>query len=144
MGQINEIIKNLGIMLNNIDALIVILVSVVATAVAAYIKIKQLIESSKARAELRETTVPLIMQAKEQPLSLLNELVNKPIIFDIQETVGQLSVQSNIGKNNIVAQALIEREPKLLKKLKLNDILQVGQFVSSVYGLIKPVIKAKQ
>lgn len=122
------------LILANIDkvtAIIVALAALITTIVIQYKKIMELLTTEK----LKQAAAPLIAIAEERPLSLLNELVNKPAL-------SQLEAQSNSGKQNIVAQALMEREPKLLKKLKLKDIVQVGSFVNSIYqNIAKPIIK---
>ena len=122
------------LILQNIDkitAIVIALAALITTIVIQYKKIMELLTAEK----LKQAAAPLIAIAEERPLSLLNELVNKPAL-------SQLEAQSNSGKQNIVAQALIEREPKLLKKLKLKDIVQVGSFVNSIYqNIAKPIIK---
>ena len=116
---------------DNVTAIVIAIAGLITTIVIQYKKIMELLTAEK----LKQAAAPLIAIAEERPLSLLNELVNKPAL-------SQLEAQSNSGKQNIVAQALIEREPKLLKKLKLKDIVQVGSFVNSIYqNIAKPIIK---
>lgn len=110
------------------EALIVALTALILAAIAAY---RQIMQAWKTRKELTEETLPLIAQARVQPIDLLNSLVEKP----------RVNVLTNEGKNTIVSQALIERNPSLLKKLKLRDIVEVGGFVTSVYSGVKPLIK---
>lgn len=110
------------------EALIVAITALVLAAIAAY---RQIMQAWKTRNELVQETLPLIAQAKVQPLELLNSLVEKPAV----------NVLTDEGKNTIVSRALMERKPGLLKKLKLKDILDVGSFVTSVYSGVKPLIK---
>lgn len=128
----------LDTILANLDKVMLIVTTISALAIAviqAWKRIKQEI-ASEARAELREATAPLIAIAEDKPQVLLNQLVNAPLLSAIE-------THSNEGKRNIVASALIEREPKLLKKLKLNDLLSVANFVSGFYQVVKPIIKGK-
>ena len=99
-------------------------------AIAAYKQIMHAINEKK----LFEAAAPLIGQAEVQPMRLYQSLVEKPRLDSITAT-------SNEDKNNIVVQALVEREPKLLKKLKLKDVLQIGNWVSGAYSLVKPIVK---
>ena len=124
MNGIKSIIEIIG----GLEALVAAIVALAVAGIAAYKKIMELINTAK----LTQAAVPLITEAETKPLDLLNSLVNKP----------QVNVLSNEGLNTIVSQALVEREPKLLKKLKLKDIIEVGGFVSNVYqSIAKPLIK---
>jgi uncharacterized protein (UPF0147 family) len=117
--------------------LIAAVVALALAAIAAYVAIKKALAEAmaKAKAQLVEAASPLIGQAETSPLSLLNELVSKPVLPPHADT--------NDGKNRIVSQALLEREPKLLKRLKLKTIVDVGQFVTRAYpAIFKPVIKS--
>ena len=117
--------------------LIAAVVALALAAIAAYVAIKKALAEAmaKARAQLVEAASPLVGQAETAPLSLLNELVSKPVLTPHADT--------NEGRNRIVSQALLEREPKLLKRLKLKTIADVGMFVSNAYpSVFKPVIKA--
>jgi len=122
----DQIISNLG----KVELLIVTIVSLLLAAIAAYKQIKAAWKEA-ARKELRDATTPLIAKAETSPLELLNSLVNKPDVNPL----------SNEGRRTIVTQALKERKPGLLKKLKLKDAVDIGQFISGVYGTIKPMIK---
>lgn len=116
--------------------LIAAIVALALACVAGYIAIKKAIAEAMARAkaQLTEAAAPLVAQAETSPLSLLNELVNRPVL--------EPHATTNEGKNRIVSQALIEREPKLLKKIKLKTIVEVGSFVAKIYpSVFKPVIK---
>ena len=107
-------------------------VALILAAVAGYQKIRDALRA-KATDALSQAAIPLIAQAETQPLSLLKELVTKPDVNPV----------SNEGKNSIVVQALREREPKLLKKLKLSDAIQIGEFITGLYKFVKPIIKIK-
>lgn len=116
--------------------LIAAIVALALACVAGYIAIKKAIAEAMARAkaQLTEAAAPLVAQAETSPLSLLNELVNKPVL--------EPHAATNEGKNRIVSQALIEREPKLLKRVRLSTIVEVGSFVAKIYpSVFKPVIK---
>lgn len=129
----------LNTILANIELATAIVAALVALGVAiaqGYKRIKAELNAAKSAIELAQAAVPLINMAESKPINLMSELVNKPD-YNIEQAY------SNEGKNNIVAQALIEREPSLLKKLKLKDVLQVGNFVSAVYTTVKPIIKGK-
>ena len=121
------------IILDNIDkitAVIVALAALVTTVIVEYKRIRELINKEV----LLKAAAPLIAKAETKPAELLSELKNKPPISPIE-------VNSNEGKQSIVTQALIEREPKLLKKMKLKDAVEIGGFVSSAYQTVKPLIK---
>ena len=129
----------LNTILANIELATAIVAALVALGVAiaqGYKRIKAELNAARSAIELAQAAVPLINMAESKPINLMSELVNKPD-YNIEQAY------SNEGKNNIVAQALIEREPSLLKKLKLKDVLQVGNFVSAVYTTVKPIIKGK-
>jgi len=120
-----------------------LIAAIVALALAAIAGYKAIMDAIKnaAKEKLIEAVQPLIAQAETEPLKLLNSLVNKPEILNADEPAA-VSPTSNAGKRNIVAQALVEREPKLLKKMKLKDIIEVGGFVNTIYQTIaKPLIK---
>lgn len=117
--------------LNNIEIVIAIVTSIgvlVGVAIAEYRKIKALL----AKEQLLTAVTPLLTQAETEPAKLLHTIVNKPLLD---------SVASNDGKNSIVVQALLEKEPKLLKKAKLTDALQIANWVSGAYQIVKPIIK---
>lgn len=122
------------IILANIDkatAVIIAFAGFITTVVIQYKKIREMLSTEK----LKEAAAPLIAQVEHNPMMLLNEVVNKPVI-------SVLEANSNEGKQNIVAQALWEREPKLLKKAKLTDVVQVASFVNTFYqSIAKPIIK---
>ncbi len=84
--------------------------------------------------ELMKSATPLITQAEKNPLELMHSLVQKDNI-DVKE------LSQNELKNSVVVQALKEREPKLLKKAKLNDAFQIADWVSKTYQIVKPIIK---
>lgn len=120
----------------NIELVIAILTSLgvlIGVIIAEYKKIRQMLADK----ELMKSATPLITQAEKNPLELMHSLVQKDNI-DVKE----LSHQSqNKLKNSVVVQALKEREPKLLKKAKLNDAFQIADWVSETYQIVKPIIK---
>lgn len=132
---LNQILANIEL----VTAVVVAIAALIAVIVTEYKKIKAML----AEAKLIKIAVPLIQQAKEDPMGLAHELVTKDELPTNQPIPSYILNNPDEAKKNIVAQALIEREPKKLKKMKLKDLLQVGNFVSDVYQLVKPVIKGK-
>lgn len=117
----------------NIELVIAILTSLgvlIGVIIAEYKKIRQMLADK----ELMKSAMPLITQAEKNPLDLLHSLVQKDNI-DVKE------LSQNELKNSVVVQALKEREPKLLKKAKLNDAFQIADWVSKTYQIVKPIIK---
>lgn len=133
-------IQNIINYINQSQELITAIIALAIAAIAGYKAIMDAIKNA-AKDRLVEAVSPLIAQAETEPLKLLNSLVNKPEILQ-SDGLTALDPRSNVGKRDIVAQALLEREPKLLKKMKLKDIIEVGGFVSTIYQTIaKPMIK---
>lgn len=118
--------------LTQIETLIGLISAVIIAGIVAYKRIRS---EWNARNELIKVAGDLIGQAEEAPYSLANSIAGLPTI------IGDISPDSNEGKRNIVAQALVEREPKLLKKLKISDAIGAAKFVNSIYPLFKPLIK---
>lgn len=125
--------------IRNIELITTIVVSVSALIVLIITKYKEAIDILKAKKELTAATIPLIGEAKTNAIGLAETLVNKDAV---NFSPALLRNEPDDTKKNVVAQALIEREPKLLRKLKLKDLFQVGNFVSGVYQTVKPIIKA--
>ena len=117
----------------NIELVIAILTSIgvlIGVIISEYKKIRQMLADK----ELMKSATPLITQAEKNPLELMHSLVQKENI-DVKE------LSQNELKNSVVVQALKEREPKLLKKAKLNDAFQIADWVSKTYQIVKPIIK---
>ena len=127
MNFINNIVEFLG----GVETLIAAIVSLVIAGIVAYKKIMGLLNDK----QLFKVAAPLMGVAENAPLEIFHTLQDKPALCSINAT-------NNIDKNSIVAQALIEKKPSLLKKMKLNDALQVGNWVSQAYQLVKPLIKS--
>lgn len=120
--------------INQSKEIIVAIGALIVTAIAIY---KQVRAELAAKDQFNKAVAPLVAAAEVKPMVLAQSLVNKP------EMLSSLDMNSNAGKKNIVVQAMMEREPKLLKKLKLKDAIQVGAAVSNFYQTIgKPIIKA--
>ena len=120
--------------INQSKEIIVAIGALIVTAIAIY---KQVRAELAAKDQFNKAVAPLVAAAEVKPMVLAQSLVNKP------EMLSSLDMDSNAGKKNIVVQAMMEREPKLLKKLKLKDAIQVGAAVSNFYQTIgKPIIKA--
>ena len=117
----------------NIELVIAILTSLgvlIGVIISEYKKIRQMLADK----ELMKSATPLITQAEKNPLELMHSLVQKDNI-DVKE------LSQNELKNSVVVQALKEREPKLLKKAKLNDAFQIADWVSKTYQIVKPIKK---
>jgi hypothetical protein len=114
-----------------ITAIVIALSGLIALVITKYRELKSMLETTK---ELQKAANPLYATAETKPLFLYQELDNRPVILG--------AVDSNEGKNSIVTQALIERKPSLLKKLKLKDFLSVSKWVAENYQIVKPAIKA--
>lgn len=126
-----DFIDNIILNIDKVQALLAALVAIVLAGIAAYKTIKKAIEDAN-RLRLENETIPLIAEAEVAATNLANSLAIKP----------EVNPLSNEGKNHIVVQALKERQPKLLKKMKLRDFLDVGLFVDGLYQRVKPIIKA--
>lgn len=124
---LNSITQNI----EAITTIVVALSGLIALVITKYKELKAMLEATK---ELQTAASELFAVAETKPLSLYQELDNRPPIIG--------AVDSNEGKNSIVTQALIERKPGLLKKLKLKDFASVGKWVAENYQVVKPVIKA--
>ena len=131
METINVFILKIIELFGNLETLLAVIVGFAIAAIAAYKQIMHAINEKK----LFEAAAPLIGQAEVEPKLLFHSLVDKPAL----NSIGAIT---NEDKNNIVVQALKEREPKLLKKMKLNDVLQIGNWVSGAYSFIKPLVKS--
>ena len=129
----------LNMILRNIEIVTAIVVALSALIILIVKKYKEVMDMLKAKEQLTQAAIPLIAGAKTDPMALAHTLVEKSLI---ETSKASLMLDEDSTKKNIVAQALIEREPKLLKKLKLKDLFQVGNFVSGVYQTVKPIIKA--
>ena len=103
-----------------------------ATIIAEYKKIKKLL----AIEEFNKIAAPLISIAETNPIQILDNLASLPS-QDIHSYVN-----TNEGKAKVVAQATIEKaNPKILKKLGINSAADAVPLVSSMYKLIKPLVK---
>lgn len=142
---LNQILANIEL----VTAVVVAIAGLITLIIAKYKEIKDAIDTivnaskNKATVNVIPTAVDLITQAKDNPIGLANSLTNPEKAVGGQPIPSYILNNPDEAKKNIVAQALIEREPKKLKKMKLKDLLQVGNFVSDVYQLVKPVIKGK-
>ena len=123
---LNSITQNI----EAITAIVIALSGLIALVITKYKELKAMLEATK---ELQTVASELYAMAETKPLSLYQELDNRPVILG--------AVDSNEGKNSIVAQALIERKPSLLKKMKLKDFASVASWVANSYQIIKPAIK---
>ena len=74
----------------------------------------------------------LITKAETKPKEIFHSLVNKPEITGLTD---------GLDKAKLVATALQERRPDLVKKLKIKDIGKTLDFVQTVYNLGKPLVK---
>jgi len=122
-------------LIDNIN-LIIILVGVIAGLGYALIDAYKKLRAMWASKDLLEKAAPLSGIAATEPSRILSILNNKPAINDIKAI-------TNVEKNALVSQALMETQPKLVKKVGLKTIADVGVWVANNYqSIIKPVIKA--
>ena len=126
---LNSILANIEV----ITAIILAVSGLLATVIAEYKKIKKLLATE----EFNKIAAPLISIAETNPVQILDKLANLPSP-DIHSYVN-----TNEGKAMVVAQATIEKaNPKILKKLGINNVTDAIPLVSALYqNIIKPVIK---
>ena len=126
---LNSILANIEV----ITAIVLAVSGLLATVIAEYKKIKKLLATE----EFNKIAAPLISIAETNPVQILDKLANLPSP-DIHSYVN-----TNEGKAMVVAQATIEKaNPKILKKLGINNVTDAIPLVSALYqNIIKPVIK---
>jgi hypothetical protein len=126
---LNSILANIEI----ITTIILAISGLLATIIAEYNKIKKLLATE----EFNKIAAPLISIAETNPVQILDKLANLPSP-DIHSYVN-----TNEGKAMVVAQATIEKaNPKILKKLGINNVTDAIPLVSALYqNIIKPIIK---
>lgn len=126
---LNSILANIEV----ITAIILAVSGLLATVIAEYKKIKKLLATE----EFNKIAAPLISIAETNPIQILDNLASLPS----QDIHGY--VNTNEGKAMVVAQATIEKaNPKILKKLGINNVTDAIPLVSALYqNIIKPVIK---
>ena len=125
---LNSILANIEV----ITAIVLAVSGLLATIIAEYNKIKKLLATE----EFNKIAAPLISIAETNPVQILDKLANLPSP-DIHSYVN-----TNEGKAMVVAQATIEKaNPKILKKLGINNAADAVPLVSSLYKLIKPLVK---
>ena len=118
-----------------ISALIGAIVTLVITSIREYKRIRK----ELAAEEFKELAAPFSKIAETQPMKVLESLIKPPV--DSLPSIAN----SNEGKALIVGQAAIEKaqkeNPRLLKKLGINSAADAVPLVSSMYKLIKPLVK---
>jgi hypothetical protein len=126
---LNSILANIEV----ITAIVLAVSGLLATIIAEYKKIKKLLATE----EFNKIAAPLISIAETNPVQILDKLANLPSP-DIHSYVN-----TNEGKAMVVAQATIEKaNPKILKKLGINNVTDAIPLVSALYqNIIKPIIK---
>ena len=125
---LNSILANIEV----ITAIVLAISGLLATIIAEYKKIKKLLATE----EFNKIAAPLISIAETNPIQILDNLASLPS-QDIHSYVN-----TNEGKAKVVAQATIEKaNPKILKKLGINSAADAVPLVSSMYKLIKPLVK---
>jgi len=125
---LNSILANIEI----ITAIVLAISGLLATIIAEYKKIKKLL----AIEEFNKIAAPLISIAETNPIQILDNLASLPS-QDIHSYIN-----TNEGKAKVVAQATIEKaNPKILKKLGINSAADAVPLVSSLYKLVKPLVK---
>ena len=125
---LNSILANIEV----ITAIVLAVSGLFATIIAEYNKIKKLLATE----EFNKIAAPLISIAETNPIQILDDLRSLPS-QDIHSYIN-----TNEGKAKVVAQATIEKaNPKILKKLGINSAADAVPLVSSLYKLIKPLVK---
>ena len=128
---LNNILANIEV----ITAIVLAVSGLLAIIIAEYNKIKKLLATE----EFNKIAAPLISIAETNPVQILDKLANLPSP-DIHSYVN-----TNEGKALIVGQAAIEQaqkeKPSILKKLGINSAADAVPIVSSLYKLIKPLVK---
>ena len=118
-----------------LSALIGAIVTLVITSIREYKRIRK----ELAAEEFKEIAAPFSKIAETQPMKVLETLNNPPV------DNSPMIANSNEGKALIVGQAAIEKaqkeNPRLLKKLGINSAADAVPLVSSMYKLIKPLVK---
>ena len=118
-----------------LSALIGAIVTLVITCIREYKRIRKEIAAE----EFKEIAAPFCKIAETQPMKVLETLINPPV------DNSPMIANSNEGKALIVGQAAIEKaqkeNPRLLKKLGINSAADAVPLVSSMYKLIKPLVK---
>ena len=118
-----------------ISALIGAIATMVITGIREYKRIRREIAAE----EFKEIAAPFCKIAETQPMKVLETLINPPV------DNSPMIANSNEGKALIVGQAAIEKaqkeKPSLLKKLGINSAADAVPLVSSLYKLIKPLVK---
>ncbi len=117
------------------SALIGAIVTLVITSIREYKRIRK----ELAAEEFKELAAPFSIIAETQPMKVLETLINPPV------DNSPMIANSNEGKALIVGQAAIEKaqqeNPRILKKLGINSAADAVPIVSSLYKLIKPLVK---
>ena len=125
---LNSILANIEV----ITAIVLAVSGLLVTIIAEYKKIKKLL----AIEEFNKIAAPLISIAETNPIQILDNLASLPS-QDIHSYVN-----TNEGKAKVVAQATIEKaNPKILKKLGINSAADAVPLVTSLYRLVKPLVK---
>ena len=118
-----------------VSALIGAIVTLVITGIREYKRIRKEI----AEEEFKEIAAPFSKVAETEPMKVLENLIKPPV--DSLPSIAN----SNEGKALIVGQAAIEKaqkeKPSILKKLGINSAADAVPLVSSMYKLIKPLVK---
>lgn len=119
---------------NEANALLLAVGMLIGTGIGVWQQISTQRKKDTIRSDLANTTSGLILEAKTNSIGLLQTLQNPPSV--------NLKLNPDESRNLIVATALREKEPAKTKKLGLNNLLSLGNFVTNVYQQAKPIIKA--
>lgn len=138
----NDLLNNILANINTMQAIIaavVALLGAIVTLVITGIREYKRIRKEIAAEEFKEIAAPFSKVAETHPMEVLANLIKPPI--DSSYTIAN----SNEGKALIVGQAAIEKaqkeKPSILKKLGINSAADAVPLVSSLYKLIKPLVK---
>lgn len=118
---------------NEINALLIAIGTVVGTAFGIWYQIRDHRKKDSLKDELTKAALPMIMEAKDSPLTLLQKLSEPPQV--------NMVTDPNDAKNKLVAASLLQAEPAKTKKLGITDLITAGNFVSSIYSTVKPLVK---
>lgn len=117
------------------SALIGAIVTLVITGIREYKRIRREIAAE----EFKEIAAPFSKVAETEPMKVLENLIKPPV--DSLPSIAN----SNEGKALIVGQAAIEKaqkeKPSILKQLGINSAADAVPLVSSLYKIIKPLVK---
>ena len=129
--------ENIPIYIGQTQAIVAALVALAMFLIVSWkqLKAEWARQESAAKKELSNVVTGLITKAEEKPNEILQSLVNKDMFPVILPSNATPEI-----KQSLVAQAIQERDPGLLKKAKLKDVPAILSFIGNVYQGVKPII----